>query len=298
MPGTGLSLAIQESGGRVSGWVWNRAEPFLRCKPRRLVGYPVRLLTLGGANYKGFIWCDHKNLEYLQSFKVRARIQARWSEILSAYDVVIDYPDRSRYPADGLLGSPNYEIGYERHVAQLLATGSVEPYNDLTPAIIAAQASDPLAVDVFITLIDRPMNDGTDPGTVESQWTVVLGVVTHQRRIYIPAVDSLSRKVMTLFHDNTESCHFGALKTTEQVPRDFNWPATNSHGRRYENRCKVSHRIRAPRHSIQRINMLSETASWPWEGVTMYLVTDLPESQASGYTVILVIMDRLTEMAL
>jgi hypothetical protein len=41
-----------------------------------------------------------------------------------------------------------------------------------------------------------------------------------------------------------------------------------------------------------------EAPSLPWEGVTMDFVTDLAESTASGYTGILVIVDRLTKMAI
>jgi len=41
-----------------------------------------------------------------------------------------------------------------------------------------------------------------------------------------------------------------------------------------------------------------ETPSRPWEGVTMDFVTDLPDSMASGYTGILVIVDQLTKMAI
>jgi hypothetical protein len=41
-----------------------------------------------------------------------------------------------------------------------------------------------------------------------------------------------------------------------------------------------------------------EIPSRPWEGVMMDFVTDLPESTASGYTGILVIVDRLTKMAI
>jgi hypothetical protein len=44
--------------------------------------------------------------------------------------------------------------------------------------------------------------------------------------------------------------------------------------------------------------MLLEPSSRPWEGVTIDFVTDLPESTASGYTGILVIVDRLTKMAI
>jgi hypothetical protein len=103
---------------------------------------------LEGTNYKILIRCNHKNLEYFQTFKVLSRRQARWSEILSAYDFVTEHLEGSKNPADGPSRRPHYEIGYERPVARLLATVSVELYDVLMPTIIDAQASDPLAVDV------------------------------------------------------------------------------------------------------------------------------------------------------
>jgi len=253
---------------------------------------------LEGANHKVLIRCDHKNLEYFQTSKVLSRRQSRWSEPLSGYDFVIEHLERSKNPADGPSRRPDYEIGYERPVARLLATVSVEPYDDLMPAIIAAQASDPLAADVSAKLVDRPVADGTDTAEEESQWKVVAGALTYEERIYIPAVDSLRGKVMSLFHDNPKSGHFGDLKTTELVSRDFYWPVMDSHVRMYVSGCEVCHQIEAPRHARHGINMLLEIPSRPWEGVTMDFVTDLPESTASGYTEILVIVDRLTEMAI
>jgi len=60
----------------------------------------------------------------------------------------------------------------------------------------------------------------------------------------------------------------------------------------------LCHRINAPRHACYGLNMPLSPPSCPWEGLTMDLVTDLPESTASGYTGILVIVDRLTKMAI
>ena len=249
-----------------------------------------------GANHRVLIRCDHKNLEYVQTSKVLSRRQARWSETLSAYDFVIEHLEGSKNPADVPSRRPDYEIRYERPVARLLATVSVEPYDDLMPAIIAPQASDPLAADVPAKLVDRPVADGTDAAEEESQWKVVAGVLTYEGRIYVPAVDSLRGKVISPFHDNPESGHFGALKTTELVSRDFYWPVMDSHVRKYVSGCEVCHRIEAPRHARHGIDMPLEIPSRPWERVMMDFVTDLPESTASGYTGILVIVDRLTKM--
>jgi hypothetical protein len=170
---------------------------------------------LEGANHKVLIQCHYKNLEYFQTSKVLSRSQARWSEVLSAYNFGIEHLEGSKNPADGPSRRPDYEIGYERPVARLLATVSGEPYDDLMRAIIAAQASNPLAANVLAKLVDRPTIEGTDTAKEESEWKDVAGVMTYEGRIYVPAVDSLPGKVISLFHDNPESGHFGPLKTTE-----------------------------------------------------------------------------------
>jgi len=100
---------------------------------------------------------------------VLSRREARWSETLSAYDFVIEHLEGSKNPADGPSSLPDYEIGYEWPVARRLATVSVDPYDELMPVIITAQASDPVAVDVSAKLVDRPMIDGTDTANEESQ---------------------------------------------------------------------------------------------------------------------------------
>jgi hypothetical protein len=245
---------------------------------------------LKGTNYKVLIQCDHKNLEYLPTSKVLSTRQGSWSEILSAYNFVIQHKEGTMNPTDGPSRRPNYEICYDRLVARLLPAAPVEPYDDLMPAIIAAQASDSLAVDISPYLADRPEVDSTDPTEKETQWKVVTGALTYGVRIYIPTVDSLCGKPIRLFHDNPESVHFGALKTTEVVSRDFNWPAMDSHVRRYVSGCDLCHRITAPRHGRHGINKLFETPSMLCEGDTMDFVTNFVESMASGYTSILIIV--------
>jgi hypothetical protein len=57
--------------------------------------------------------------------------------------------------------------------------------------------------------------------------------------------------------------------------------------------CEGCHRIEAARHPRYGVN-----TNQPCKGVTMDFVTELPESTASGYTDILVVVDRLTKMAI
>jgi hypothetical protein len=54
--------------------------------------------------------------------------------------------------------------------------------------------------------------------------------------------------------------------------------------------CEGCHRIEAARYGVN--------TDQPCEGVTMDFVTDLPESTTSGYTDILVVVDRLTNIVI
>jgi hypothetical protein len=168
-----------------------------------------------------------------------------------------------------------------------------------------ARATDTLATDVNKKILDIPMvgspdltENGRADGATDSHknWKVGSGALTYEGRIYVP--EPLRSKVISLFHDNPESGHFGALRTAELVSKDFYWPAIDATVRKYVGGCEVCHPIKAPRHAHHGTNMPLPPPHRPCEGDTMDFVTDLPESTASAYTGILVIVDRLTKMAI
>ena len=248
---------------------------------------------LEGANHKVLIQCDHKNLEYFQTSRVLSRRQARWAEILSSYVFRIEHPEGKKNPADGPSRRPDYEIGYKHMTAKLLATLAAttmtKSYDDVLPEIQAAQETDFLATGIRPTLADVSTAD-------ESQWRSIDGALTYERRIYMTA--ALRSRVTSHFHDNPESGHFRALKTAELVRRDFYCPGMESEIRNYVAGCELCHRIKAPRHARYELNMPLSSPSRPWEGLSMDFITNLRESTASGYTGILVIVDRLTKIVI
>jgi len=134
---------------------------------------------LMGAHLKLSVRCHLKNLEYFQTSKVRSRREARWSETPSAYNFVMEHLEGSKNPPDGPSRLPDDEIGCERPVARLLATVSVEPYKDPMRAMIGAQASHWLAVDVTAKPIDQPAANDTGNAGKQSQWNIVAGAVTY-----------------------------------------------------------------------------------------------------------------------
>jgi hypothetical protein len=174
-------------------------------------------------------------------------------------------------------------------LATLAATTITESDDDLQPEIKAAQETDFLATEILPTWVEFSTSD-------ESQLRSIDGALTYERRICVPA--ALCSRVISLFHDNPKSGHLGALNTAQLVLRDFYWPAMESETRKYVAGCELCHRIKAPRHTRYELNMPHTPPSRPWEGLTMVFITNLPEPTASGYTGILVIVDRLTNMAI
>jgi hypothetical protein len=200
---------------------------------------------LEGARYKILIQCDHKNLEYFQTSKVLSRRQARWAEILSAYDFNIEHLEGTKKPSDGPSRRPDYKRVYERPSERLLVTSStscqyifpnaveIEPIeSDLFAEIIEAQRTDKLATDLLGRLGgshvtpdeasgDHVMRDEasgshvtehvTRDGTASEDWAVSAGALTYEGRVYVPDSPGLRAKVTALHHDNPESGHFGAL---------------------------------------------------------------------------------------
>ena len=237
-----------------------------------------------------------------------SRRQARWAEILSPYDFVIEHLEGKKNPADGPSGGPDNEIGYKGPIAQLLATlaaTTVEQYDDLLQKIKTAQAIDALAADLGHRILGTPLVDIPDLRRIDeleeesrSEWKVTAGDLTYEGSIYVPKDDLLRNKVISHFNDKPGSGHFGAPKTAELMPQDFHWSALDATIQQYIAGWELCHRTKAPWHATHGTNMPLARTSQPWEGVTIDFVTDLPESTASGYRGSFVIVDRLTQMAI
>ena len=81
----------------------------------------------------------------------------------------------------------------------------------------------------------------------------------------MPKDHLLRNKVISLFKDNPESGHFGALKTADLVSRDVHWPAMDATVRKYIAGSELSHRLKAPCQAHHATNIPLTPLSRPWE---------------------------------
>jgi hypothetical protein len=140
---------------------------------------------LEGARYKILIQCDHKNLEYFQATKVLSRRQARWAEILSAYNFKIEHLDGTKNPADGPFRRPDYERGYERPSARLLATCTSTTSTSYQYLFANAVEIEPIDKDLFAEIIEAQKTDKLA--------TELLGKLDRRGRDHDPARTNNSR---------------------------------------------------------------------------------------------------------
>jgi hypothetical protein len=70
---------------------------------------------LDSANHKVYIQCCHENLEYFLTSQVLSRRQARWSEVVSAYNFVIEHLEGSKIPGAGQSRLPDYQTGVKAY---------------------------------------------------------------------------------------------------------------------------------------------------------------------------------------
>jgi len=72
-----------------------------------------------------------------------------------------------------------------------------------------------VAADLEISIVGTAIADIPDlqridefAEEVSNEWKVTAQVLTYEGRIYVPEDDLHRKKVISLFHDNPESCHF------------------------------------------------------------------------------------------
>ena len=256
---------------------------------------------------------NHKNLEYFSTSKVLTRWQARWSEFLSQFNLVIHFrpgklgakPDALTrrwdvYPKEGDSGyarvnPQNFRLVFtqEQLSNSLCATYLESPVlhavaimdvETLHNNILSALTSDPIAQ---VHLSDPP----------DSRWSVdETSFLRLDGRIYIPDSDDLHLQVLRYRHDHPLSGHFGQNRTLELIRREYTWPGLRTFIKDYVWTCTACARAKTPHHKPYGLLKQLPVPEKPWNSILMDFIQQLPAS--TGFTAILVIVDRLSKQAI
>ena len=257
---------------------------------------------------------DHKNLEYFSTSKLLTRRQARWSEYLNAFNMVIRFrPGRLGAKPDAL--TRRWDV-YLKEGGSGYA--SVNPHNfkpiftseHLSNSLRATYLANPVLRSVVAMDIETLHTDIRNALPLDNTTSAILsqsplpprwslddtGLLLLDKRIYVPSSDELRLRVLRHHHDHVLAGHYGYNKTLELVRRDYTWPGVRDFVRDYCKSCTTCKRAKAPRHKPYGTLQQLPIPERPWNSISMDFIEHLPIS--AGYSAILVIVDRLTKQGI
>ena len=268
---------------------------------------------LDGAPHPIDVVTDHKNLEYFSTTKVLNRRQARWSEYLCQFNLIIRFrPGKLGTKPDALTrrwdvyakeGGNDYAKvnphNFQPVFTQEQLSASLHATSLIPVALQGAIIMDveQLYDDIRVGYTSDPVTSAQLPQPSDPKWTLSAeGLLLLNDRIYVPDVPDLRLRVLNHKHDHPISGHFGQNKTLELIRREYAWPHMRDFVKDYCNSCTPCKRSKAPRHKPYGLLKQLPIPSRPWNSISMDFIEHLPPSL--GFTAILVIVDRLTKQGI
>ena len=208
---------------------------------------------------------DHKNLEYFSTTKLLTRRQARWSEFLSAFNLVIRFrpgklgakPDALTkrwdvYPKEGGSGYASVNPHNFKPIftsaqlkASLRASSVIEPVLREVSSFDAEQ----LYQDILHALPSDSFASELRSKPLPTRWSEdPNGLLLHDSKVYVPDVDDLRLRVLRYRHDHPLSGHYGVNKTLALIRREFSWPNLRTFVKDYCASCTTCRHYKASHH--------------------------------------------------
>ncbi|TYK26967.1 pol protein [Cucumis melo var. makuwa] len=115
-------------------------------------------------------------------------------------------------------------------------------------------------------------------------------------RLCVPEDSAVKTELLTEAHSSPFTMHPGSTKMYQDLRSVYWWRNMNREVADFVSRCLVFQQVKAPRQRPAGLLQPLSVPGWKWESVSMDFITGLPKT-LKGYTVIWVVVDRLTKSA-
>jgi len=126
-------------------------------------------------------------------------------------------------------------------------------------------------------------------------YTLDKGIIWFQGKVWIGSNSALQTKLIAVCHSSALGGHSGVAATYHRLKRHFAWKGMKNDVDNFIKQCNTCQQAK---HSLQHPMGLLQPLPIPtgiWQDITMDFIEGLPKSE--GYSVILVVVDRLTKYA-
>lgn len=182
-------------------------------------------------------------------------------------------------------------------------------------AVLDATADDATVVSASLSTLSQPFPDFLDElkaeittlpdlvdlvqritaGTAPPHVSMVGGLLYYDRRLFLSSASTLKSRLLHEHHSTPMAGHPGWERTFRLLSAGFYWSTMRKDVRKFVEACET---CQATKYSTQKPAGLLQPLPIPsqvWEDVSMDFIVGLPQSR--GYTVIMVVVDRLSKYA-
>ena len=208
---------------------------------------------------------DHKNLIYFSTSKVLMRRQARWSEYLSQFNLVIRFrlsklgakPDVLTRPWDVYPkeGDKGFACVNPQNLPPVFTTEQLNASLRAThlqfPILRASAHMDikQLHNDILSALPSDPIAQIHLSDTLHLHWSIdATGLLRLDGCIFVPEADDLRLRILCFKHDHSLLGHYGQSRTLNLVQCEYTWPGVHTYVKDYVKSCTAYAHAKTPRH--------------------------------------------------
>jgi hypothetical protein len=235
-----------------------------------LLGQPFKVRT------------DQQSLKFLLEQKVGTISQQRWVSKLLGYDFTIEYKrGKDNRVADAL--SRQFE---DNSLAEYATISLISfPTPDWTVELKQSYLQDP-ATQTLLTKLQT----GDHP---PKGYSLQQGLILRKGKIYVVKDSSFKQQVLEFIHSNPTAGHSGYHKTVQRAKTDFYWSGMRKDIKKLVRECTVCQENKNELIPSPGLLQPLPIPTQVWTDISLDFIEGLPKSH--GYTVILVVIDRLSK---
>lgn len=230
---------------------------------------------------------DHKSIRELLQQVIQTPDQQAYVRKLLGFQFRIEYkPGASNKVADALSRVPAAWPDWDSPDSSALLALVSSPTFGIIQQLRKENASDSFLL---------AFHEKFAQATLMFPYSISNGLVLRHGRYVLNPSSPLCTTIISEFHDTPSGGHAGVKRTLVRVAANFFWQGMRQAVERFVASCLLCQQIK---YSTQVPAGLLQPLPVPevvWEDITMDFVTGLPS--AHGYTVILVVVDRLSKSA-